>query len=207
MSRYVKKSLADDEEIIAKAKKSWWYITWPTVLFVGAIVGLVFAIPQITNMAQTVKSGVAFVDACLPAIFNHVLPIVLSAVLGLCAFIPFYRHLVTFLTLQLVLTNKRLISKVGLFRIRALDIPVDKIDHIEVRSTLLGNLLHSYEVEIASVSGADGVIAQKRKNVRTFCGISNAKALRSAILEVIDTYAQNERRQQAREIASAMRTN
>ena len=207
MSRYVRKSLTDGEQVIIKARKSWWYITWPTLCFIGAIVALVVAIPEITALSETVSSDVPFIAKCLPVVFNYVLPAILALVLGLCTFIPFYRHLITFLTLQLVLTNKRIISKVGLFRIRTLDIPIDKIDHVEVRASLFGNLLRSFEVEIASVSGTDGVISGKRRSVRTFCGISNAKKLRNAVIDEIEQFTSTTRRQQAREIANAMRGN
>ena len=205
MSRYIKKSLTDDETVVIKAKKSWWYITWPTLCLAGAAVALYFAIPAIMALSETVQVGTPFIDKMLPAIFNYVLPILLGLILGLCTLIPFYKHLVTILTLQVVLTNKRLISKVGLFRIRALDIPVEKLDHIEIRSTLIGSLVRNFEVEIASVSGADGTMKIRKKTVRTFCGISNAKKLRNVLQQVIEQHADAMRKLQAQEIASAMR--
>lgn len=206
MSRYVRKSLSDGEEIVVKARKSWWYITWPSLCLACAVFAIIFATPQIAKLADTVTSGVPFIDKMLPTIFTYVLPALLGVVLGLATFIPFYRHLITFLTLQVVLTNKRLISKVGLFRIRALDIPVDKIDHIEVRSSLIGNLLHNFDVEIASVSGTDGVVQRGKKTVRTFCGIANARKLRDAVQEIVEKHADEHRKLQAKEIANAMRS-
>lgn len=205
MSRYVRKSLTDGEEVVIKAKKSWWYITWPSVCLAGAVVALIFAIPQIAALAETVKSGVPFIDDILPTIFRYVLPILLGLILGLCTFIPFYRHLINFLTMQLVLTNKRIISKVGLFKIRSMDIPVGKLDHIEVRSTLIGNLLRNYEVQIASVSGSDSMVKKKYRSIRTFSGISNAKKLREAMQNSIEQFAEVSRKRQAQEIALAMR--
>lgn len=205
MSRYIKKSLTEGEEVIIKAKKSWWYITWPTICLIGAVVALVFAIPPIAALADTVTVNVPIIDRMLPYVFKYALPVLLGLILGLCTFIPFYRHWVTFLTLQLVLTNKRLISKVGLFSIRSLDIPVDKLDHIEIRHTLFGGWVHNYDVEIASVSGTDGVIQKNKKTVRTFCGISNAKKLREALQNAVEQHAEASRKLQAQEIASAMR--
>ncbi len=204
MSRYIRKSLTDGEEVIIKAKKSWWYIVWPAICLVGAVVALIFAIPAIAALADTVVTNVPMIDRVLPAVFKYVLPGLLGLILGLCTLLPFCKHLITFLTLQLVLTNKRLISKVGLFRIRALDIPIDRLDHIEVRSTLFGDWFRNYDVEIASVSGADGVISRKQKTVRTFCGISNAKKMREALQQAVEQHADTGRKLQAQEIAQAM---
>ncbi len=204
MSRYVKKSLTEGEEIIIKAKKSWWFITWPIICFVGAVVALIFAIPPIVDLAETVTSDIPFLATFLSVLFKYILPILLGLILGLSTFIPACKHLITALTLQVVLTNKRLISRVGLFRTRALDIPIDKIDHVEVRASLFGNWFHDYEVEIASVSGTDGVIAGRRKSIRTFCGISNAKKLRESVIETLEQHADVSRRMQAKEIAFAL---
>lgn len=205
MSRYVKKSLNAGEEVVIKAKKSWWYITWPSVLLVGAVVALVLLIPIISDLAETVTVGVPFIDDMLPAIFQYVLPILLGVVLGLLTFIPFYRHLINFLTMQLVLTNKRIISKVGFFRIRSMDIPLSKVDHIEIRSSIIGDLLRCYELQICSISGTDVALKKRRRSIRNFYGVTNAKKFREALQNSIEQFASEDRKMQAQEIALAMR--
>lgn len=205
-SRYVRNSLGEDEHVVVKAKKSWWYITWPTLLLAIAVAAMVLLVPILKGLQENIQpTGITPIDNMIPVLFNWVLPIAAGLILALPIFVVFWKHLLTILTLQVVLTDKRLISRVGLFRIRALDIPADKLDHIEIRAGWLGNLLHSYDVEIASVSGADGVIKRSKKSVRTFCGISNAKELRKKMQVVVDEHAQTARRLQAQEIAGAIR--
>lgn len=123
----------------------------------------------------------------------------------LCGFVPFLKRLLKWLSINLALTNKRVVGKVGILRINALDFHLDKIDHVQIKGTILGNLFHYYSLRIVSVGGAGFDNNRRRKkDADQFVGISNAQEFKDMATRAIELHAEEARRAQAAEIARAM---
>ncbi len=113
----VESTLAPGETIVAKAKLSLPALIAPLVLTIIGAVGLFF------NLG--------------PAI-NNLKPLALLLfIIGVVTLIP---ALLNFFTTQLVLTSERLVAEAGLIKRTALDLRLDKLDRIEVKKPLLGQL-------------------------------------------------------------------
>lgn len=119
--------------------------------------------------------------------------------------IGFIKKLCTFFSLELALTNKRVIGKIGLLSKNSLDFHLDKIDHVQIKSSFLGNLLKYYSLSIASVGGAGYDTAKNReRNKELFVGIKNAQDFKEMATSAIELHAEEARKAQAEEIARAM---
>lgn len=137
--------------------------------------------------------------------------LVLSIVAGVIFFsfymiiigaIIFLYFLLKFLTINLAVTNKRVIGKVGIISINALDMHIEKIDHVQVQAGLLGRLFKYYSLKVISVGGAG--YNSKGAGKSTFVGIKNAHEFKNIVTEAIEKHAEEARKAQAEEIARAM---
>ncbi len=119
--------------------------------------------------------------------------------------IPFLQRLLRWLSIDLALTNKRVVGKLGILRINALDFHIDKIDHVQIKASIFGNLFHYYSLRIVSVGGAGFDNRRNRANKDTFVGISNAQDFKDSVTRAIELHAEEARKAQAEEIARAMK--
>ena len=78
------------------------------------------------------------------------------------------KHTVIYTHTELVLTNKRIIRKSGVFRTTAFDAPLDKILNVYVVTTFWGRIFNSNRIYIAT---EHGVIVDKLANADEFKGI------------------------------------
>ena len=97
--------------------------------------------------------------------------------------------------MNLAVTNKRVVGKVGVLKIQALDYHIDKVDNVSLKAGALANLFHYHTVIVKG--GGD-------KAEIKFVGISNANEFKNAVNEAIEKHAAEARKQQAEEIAKAM---
>ena len=138
---------------------------------------------------------------------STLLPTILTAVIwvafALIGLLPFVIKLLRWLSINLALTNKRVVGKIGILRVNSLDFHLDKIDHVQIKATIFGNLLHYYSLVIASVGGA-GYNSGSKKDGEYFVGIANAQEFKDAATNAIEQHAEEARRAQAEEIARAM---
>ena len=93
---------------------------------------------------------------------------------------------------ELVLTNKRIIRKSGVFRTKAFDAPLDKILNVYVETTFWGRVFNTNLVRITT---ALGVIVDK---------IANADEFKSVILGQVDQFQEARLALQASWTAQAM---
>ena len=183
---YVESNLRKGEQVIAEAKISFLWlipaIVWAVILIA---IGIVFYIsPDIllgkSMSAQDIeKSG-------------QVLVIILIFFVASGALVFFARFL-QMVTTHLVVTDKRVIGKVGVFSVKTMDIPIEKVDNCAYDAKFLGNLFKYYTVTLKSASGN-----------YTYKGIHNAALFKNKTIDAIDSRQEYLRKAQAMEIANAM---
>ena len=78
------------------------------------------------------------------------------------------KHTVIFTHTELVITNKRIIRKSGVFRTTAFDAPLDKILNVYVLTTFWGKVFNSNRIFIAT---EHGVIVEKLADADDFKGV------------------------------------
>ena len=95
---------------------------------------------------------------------------------------------------ELVLTNKRVIRKEGVFNTRSIDVPLDKVYNVFVNTTFWGKVFNTNMIYIKT---EDGVIVDR---------IANADAFKSDILGQMDYFHESRLAMQANWTAHAMHT-
>lgn len=111
-------------------------------------------------------------------------------------FIPTIKALVAtvrFKNIELAITNKRLIGKVGVANTQALDAPLNKIQNVSVSQGLWGKIFNFATIRIDTAAGKF-----------EFGAIKNADAFKGMIMAQIDQYEEDRVKQQATEMANAM---
>ena len=112
--------------------------------------------------------------------------------------IPLIRAIVKtiiFTHIELVLTNKRIVHKEGVFNTRSFDVPLNKIQDVRVKTTFFGRMFNSNKIYITT---PEGVIEER---------IHNADEFKSVILGQIDQFEEDRLVRQAQWTAQAMAMN
>ena len=99
---------------------------------------------------------------------------------------------VQFTHIELVLTNKRIVHKMGVFNTRSFDIPLNKIQDVRVNTTFFGRVFNTNKIYITT---PEGVIEER---------IHNADEFKSIILGQIDHFEEDRLARQAQWTAQAM---
>ena len=100
---------------------------------------------------------------------------------------------VRFKNIELAITNKRLVGKVGVANTQALDAPLNKIQNVSVSQGLWGKIFNFGTIRIDTAAGKF-----------EFGAIKNADAFKGMIMAQIDQYEEDRVKQQATEMANAM---
>ena len=100
---------------------------------------------------------------------------------------------VQFFNIDLAITNKRIVGKVGVLNTSALDAPLNKIQNVSVNQPFFGKIFNYGDITIQTASG----------HFR-FYAIKNANEFKSDVFAQIDQYEEDRIKQQASEMASAM---
>ncbi len=193
MSRYVENNLGRGEEIVLKAKKSFWCVVPQIVWFVLMVV-LFFVLKNVLSEPREPENleELALVMAGETLVSPIVDYLWILIIVGL---IPLIIRLIVLWGMNLAVTNKRVIGKIGVLKIQALDYHIEKVDNVSLKAGFLGNLFHYHTVVVKG--GGDNAEIK-------FIGISNANQFKNAINEAIEKHADEARKQQAAEIAKAM---
>ena len=179
---------------------------WLVVFLVLAILGQTKLIPYIASKNSTTVAGMIVTQAGADETLQTALTAVIWVLFAVLGVVPFVRCLLRFLSLNLALTNKRVVGKIGILRIFSIDIPIEKADHCEIKAGIFGNLFHYFSLRIVSVGGssADRGNFLNKGNRDAFVAISNAQQFKDAVTEAVEQHAAEARRAQAEEIARAM---
>ena len=201
MSQYIENNLGSGERIVMKAKKNALYllpaILWLLICIVGAIALSVLK-PWVPVDPQSLEDLMNYDEAlkATPTLLG-----IIWGTLSVAGFLPFLIALLKFLSVNLAVTNKRVIGKVGILRINTVDVPIGKVDYVQVKAGVIGNIFNYYSLRVVSASG--GGYDSRRANDR-FVGISNAQEFKNTVTAAIERHAEEARRAQAEEIAIAM---
>lgn len=173
MSKYVEKNLIRDEQIVLKVKKN------PLYIFKNIFFAIVFIVLGIV-LGSNDEVGEAGTAIMLVLIAVGVI-ILLVGILKLTS-------------VNLAITNKRIIGKVGILKVHSLDQPIDKIDSVTIKATLFGRIFKYYTLQVMT-PGQSAV---------SFIAVSNATQFKNTVTEAIERHADEARKAQAAEIAMAM---
>lgn len=111
-------------------------------------------------------------------------------------FIPLIKAIIKTIKLkkqELVLTNKRLIMRVGFGNTASMDVPLDKIQNINVTQPFWGKLFNYSTIEISNAAGK-----------AVFYCMKSSDAFKNAVLAQQEQYDQDKMEEQAQKMAAAM---
>ena len=100
---------------------------------------------------------------------------------------------VKFNNIELAITNKRIIGKVGVVNTNALDAPLNKIQNVGVKQNLGGKIFNYGTVTINTAAGE-----------YKFGAIKNADAFKGMIMAQMEQFEEDRLAQQAQQMAGAM---
>ena len=175
---YIESNLRKEEQVVVRAKISWWTLVAPALLAIVAWVGVFVLMGKIEMPDKDAKSIITIV----------------LLVLGFLFTIPLIKRVLINATTHLAVTNKRVIGKVGVLKVDTIDYPVDKIDNVSYNAGFFGNIFKYATVQIGSVSG-------EKKSIGA---IGNAQVFKNSVTDAIEKHAEEARKAQAAEIAAAM---
>ena len=100
---------------------------------------------------------------------------------------------VKFTHIELGITNKRVIGKVGVANTQSLDAPLNKVQNASVSQPFWGKIFNYGTVQINTAAGEF-----------KFEAIKNAESFKGMLMSQIEQYEEDRVKQQAAEMASAM---
>jgi membrane protein YdbS with pleckstrin-like domain len=142
---------------------TWWLLIGKWLLAVLAIV---------------VEIAVAVVMVVLN--WPMVLQIILDAVLFVLMLIPLSRAVVATIIqthTELVVTNRRVVNKTGVFRINTQDIPLKMVINVDIDQSFLGRILNYGDITISTAA-----------KTYTLVHIKHADYFRDAIISELEKY-------------------
>jgi uncharacterized membrane protein YdbT with pleckstrin-like domain len=194
MSKYAEKNLRDGEEIVIKAKKN--ILCFVPALIIGGIF-IVLGVMAKLNADELFASGGAlygFADIMTIGEMSGA-DVITYICVAIGALIILYKFLYL-ICMDLVITNKRVIGRVGIIAKRLIDYPIEKVESVNVSSSFLGTI---FRYASLSVQGANS-----QRGVR-FKGISNTNAFKNAFADAIDLSREAAFQAQADAIALALK--
>jgi uncharacterized membrane protein YdbT with pleckstrin-like domain len=133
---YIAKELADDERIVMLNRISWWTI------LPGSLLALV-----VLGIAVTAAMMLSFAT---PLFWMITLPLVLLLWLWATS-----RQLFRILTTEIAITDRRVISKSGFLATDVKVTPRSKINNVNVKQSVLGNLLDYGDTEVTTATAEE----------------------------------------------------
>lgn len=105
------------------------------------------------------------------------------------------KETVVFTHTELIITNKRIVRKSGVFHTKAFDVPLNKVINVYVETTFWGRVFNTNKIRITTQIG---VIVEK---------IQNADDFKNTVLGQIDQFEEERLARQAAWTAQAMAQN
>jgi len=133
---YIEHELTDGERIVLAGRVSWWTVVPRTLL---AILVLVVA-----------AIAAAMLRALVPLFWLIAVPVLLLLWLLMVAGLVF-----RVLTTEIAVTDRRVMSKTGLFRTNVKVTPLDKVNNVNVQQSLFGNLLDYGDIEVTTATAEE----------------------------------------------------
>lgn len=133
---YIAKELNEGENIVLLGKVSWWTIVPETILALGVliVVGVVAAMIGWLSLPLLIVLVIADLIAW----------VVLVA-----------RDVARVLTTEIAITDRRVMSKTGIFRTEVKTTPLDKVNNVNVTQSLFGNWLDFGDIEVTTATAEE----------------------------------------------------
>jgi membrane protein YdbS with pleckstrin-like domain len=133
---YIEREMSDDERIVLLGRVSWWTIVPETLLAIAVLI----------------LSAVAawFLKYLVPTFWAIAVPIVLLVWIVMVA-----RQVMRVLTTEIAITDRRVMSKSGLFRTEVKVTPLDKVNNVNVRQGFFGNMLDYGDIEVTTATAEE----------------------------------------------------
>jgi uncharacterized membrane protein YdbT with pleckstrin-like domain len=162
---YVKDNLLPNEKVLYTANIHPAIFIPALVPFLGTVCFVVWA--ATTSKAASSTSQVFGTTMLCPA-----------ALLFLLAVVYWLEALVTVLTTEFAVTNKRVIAKRGLIRRRTVEMLLQKVESVAVRQNILGRILGFGTVIVVGTGGTR----------EPFRGIRSPLQVRTQINQIVEDY-------------------
>lgn len=172
MSKYVEKNLSDGEKVLCKAKHS-------VLCIIGSVIWAIILVVAIILLTPVLSNAITFIPA-------DILSIILWAIFVFAGAIPLISRIIELMSEQLVVTQRRIFGKRGIFKVEAVDFPIARIDSIELHTSLLGSICNYYTVIVRTSSNF--------VKPTTFIGIGNAYDFKNSLTEAIEQQAEENRK-------------
>lgn len=175
MSKYVEKNLSDGEKVLCTAKHS-------LLCIVGNVIWAGILITAIILLSPVLSQAITFIP-------TDIISIILWAIFAFAGAIPLIARIFELLSEQLVVTQRRIFGKRGIFKVEAVDFPIARIDSIELHTSLLGAIFNYYTVIVRTSSNF--------VKPTVFIGIGNAYSFKNSLTEAIEQQADENRKKLA----------
>ncbi len=199
---YVENNLGKDERILARVTHSKAAICGSVikaVLVIGIMFALFFAIGLLDDSLHSLGGVPSWFET-----FLAVIRVVVIAIGILCGIDFILGCALTIKFNQLIVTNKRLLGRSGLISKKVTDMPLMKLDNIQVKNGFFGAIFHYGNLEIIS-AGTQRVVGGNTVNNLKYPYIKNTEEFRRAVLAAIDKAKEEERWAQAEAQAAALK--
>lgn len=107
--------------------------------------------------------------------------------------IPLIVRIIKFKNIELAVTSKRVVGKVGVINTKSLDAPINKVQNCSVKQNLSGKLFKYGTVTINTAAGEF-----------SFPGVKDANAFKAALMAQMEQYDEDKMKQQAAYMAQAV---
>ena len=136
---YVEKNLSAGETLRYKTGCHWIVLFWPLVG--GLILGVV-GLAMLANGWLAARKGVSY-----PGV------IVVGAIACLTAVALLAGGIIRWLATQVVVSNKRVLIKTGLFSRRSIEVLLTRVESVGMKQTLAGRILGYGTVVVSGIGG------------------------------------------------------
>ena len=133
---YIEHELTEGEHIILLGRVSWWTIVPRTLLAIAVLIAMI------------VVAGM--LSALVPLFWTIAAPLVLLIWIALVA-----RQVMRVLTTEIAITDRRVMSKTGLLRTEVKVTPLNKVNNVNVKQSMFGNLLDYGDIEVTTATAEE----------------------------------------------------
>ena len=131
---YIERELAEGEKLIKLSRPSWWSIVPRTVLSIAVLAVLIV----VFTMGAWLTALVLWVI---------IVPLVVAAWIAMVA--PL---VVRIMSTEIAITDRRVTSKSGVFKVEVKTTPLDKVNNVNVTQSVFGRMLHYGDIEVTTAT-------------------------------------------------------
>lgn len=131
---YIERELDDGEKLIKLSRPSWWSVIARTALSI-AVLAVVIVVLVLGQWMTALVLWVIVVPLVLLAWIVMVVPLI-----------------VRILSTEIAITDRRVTSKSGIFKVEVKTTPLDKVNNVNVTQGVLGRMLNYGDIEVTTAT-------------------------------------------------------